>query len=70
MDLKFGLKKQVEYSALVIENFHDEEAGAFFFTSENAEKLIARHKEFQDSSVPSGNSMMANGVVAIGSVFR
>jgi uncharacterized protein YyaL (SSP411 family) len=59
------LEKAIEYSALVIENFHDEEAGAFFFTSENAEKLIARHKEFQDSSVPSGNSMMAMALLRL-----
>lgn len=59
------LEKAIEYSALVIENFHDKEAGAFFFTSKNAEKLIARHKEFQDSSVPSGNSMMAMALLRL-----
>ncbi len=59
------LQKAIEYSEFVVNHFHDEESGAFFFTSKNAEKLIARHKEFQDSSVPSGNSMMAMALLRL-----
>lgn len=59
------LQKAIEYSEFVVNHFHDEKSGAFFFTSKNAEKLIARHKEFQDSSVPSGNSMMAMALLRL-----
>ncbi|MDB4671371.1 thioredoxin domain-containing protein [Pirellulaceae bacterium] len=44
---------------LAIGKFHDENNHAFFYSANDAESLIARTKEFQDSSVPSGNSMMA-----------
>lgn len=44
--------------------FWDKSNGGFFFTAEDSEKLIVRTKEFNDSSIPSGNS------VAILSLFR
>jgi uncharacterized protein YyaL (SSP411 family) len=42
----------------IIEKFGDDEPG-FFFTGSDGERLIARTKDLQDSSVPSGNSMAA-----------
>lgn len=42
----------------MLEQFGDEEPG-LFFTSNDGERLIARTKDLQDSSVPSGNSMAA-----------
>ncbi len=35
----------------------DPEAGAFFLTADDAEKLLVRSKEFYDGAIPSGNSM-------------
>ena len=40
----------------MIEHFHDDAAGAFFFTADDAEALITRQKEFYDGAMPSGNS--------------
>ena len=50
--------KALEWTERVISEFHDEEHGGFFFSSRSSENLIANTKEYQDSSVPSGNSMM------------
>ena len=41
-------------------------AGGFFFTADDHERLIARHKDFQDSSVPSGNAMAATALLRLG----
>ena len=37
--------------------FWDSSIGAFFFTAEDAESLIARQKETYDGAIPSGNSV-------------
>jgi uncharacterized protein YyaL (SSP411 family) len=50
----------------MIEHFHDESGGGFYFTADDHEQLIARTKPFQDSSVPSGNSMAAYGLLKLG----
>jgi hypothetical protein len=41
----------------MIEQFWDTEAGGFFFTSRDHEKLISRIKDFYDNATPSGNSV-------------
>ena len=46
-------------SAYLIDQFWDEERGGFFFTSRHHEKLVARHKNYTDQSVPSGNATAA-----------
>ncbi len=38
----------------------------FYFTADDHELLIARTLSFQDSSVPSGNSMAATGLLSLG----
>ncbi len=40
--------------------------GGFYFTADDHEQLIARTTEFQDSAVPSGNSMAATGLLRLG----
>ncbi|MGI9515572.1 MAG: thioredoxin domain-containing protein [Pirellulaceae bacterium] len=40
--------------------------GGFYFTADDHEQLIARTTEFQDSAVPSGNSMAATGLMRLG----
>jgi uncharacterized protein YyaL (SSP411 family) len=42
-----------------IEHFFDEKGGAFFFTADDAEQLIARSKHPHDGAIPSGNSVHA-----------
>src|SRR5262249_54142639 len=40
--------------------------GGFFYTADDHEQLIARHKDIQDSSVPSGNALAATVLVRLG----
>ena len=40
--------------------FHDDEAGAYFFTAHDGERLIARTKSGADGSLPAGNSVAAH----------
>ena len=46
--------------------FWDEELGGFFFTAGDAEKLIVRSKEIYDGAIPSGNSVAALDLLAVG----
>lgn len=50
------LKYAIELTDIMIEDFWDWENGGFYFTSNNAEKLIARKKDVYDGAIPSGNS--------------
>jgi uncharacterized protein YyaL (SSP411 family) len=53
------IAEAVRLAELIIELYRDDERGGFFFTAKDHEPLIARQKDFYDSSVPSGNSMAA-----------
>lgn len=44
---------------LAIRHFADAEAGGFFLTADDGERLLARAKEVYDGAIPSGNSVMA-----------
>ncbi len=44
----------------MITDFWDEEAGGFYFTSNDHEELIVRNKDFFDNATPSGNSVGAD----------
>lgn len=55
-----------ELAGRMIESFRNRENGAFYFTGADHEKLIARTQEFQDSAVPSGNSMAATALIRLG----
>jgi uncharacterized protein YyaL (SSP411 family) len=50
----------------ILQQFADTEAGGFFYTAADHEQLISRHKDVQDSSVPSGNAMAATALVRLG----
>ena len=50
----------------MLDQFQDDAAGGFFYTGHNHEQLIARNKDFQDGSVPSGNSLAATLLVRLG----
>ncbi len=43
----------------VINHFHDEESGMFFYTSDEDEALIARKYEVMDNVIPASNSVLA-----------
>jgi uncharacterized protein YyaL (SSP411 family) len=59
------LIEAVALAEMVLEHFRDP-AGGFFYTADDHEQLIARHKDSHDSSVPSGNSMAAFGLLRLG----
>jgi uncharacterized protein YyaL (SSP411 family) len=46
--------------------FWDEEHSGFFFTAEDAEKLIVRQKEIYDGAIPSGNSVATLDLLRVG----
>lgn len=43
----------------VVNHFHDEESGLFFYTSDEDEALIARKYEVMDNVIPASNSVLA-----------
>jgi uncharacterized protein YyaL (SSP411 family) len=46
--------------------FWDESDGGFFFTADDAEKLLIRPKEIYDGAIPSGNSIAALDLIRMG----
>ncbi len=48
----------------MLQQFHDP-AGGFYFTAGDHEPLIARTKDLQDSSVPSGNALAATALLRL-----
>ena len=51
---------------ITITHYRDSAGGGFFFTADDAEKLIARSKNPRDSAIPSGNSVHAMNLVRLG----
>ena len=49
-----------EFADMTITEFWDENAGGFFFTSNDHEQLVVRNKDFYDNATPSGNSVAAD----------
>lgn len=58
-----------ELAAYIIENFYEEGASAFFFTSKKSEKLIARKFEVMDDVIPSSNSVLIRQLAKLGLIF-
>ncbi len=58
-----------ELADYVIDNFFEEGASAFFFTSKQAEKLIARKFEIMDDVIPSSNSVLIRQLSKLGLIF-
>ncbi|MGC2235345.1 MAG: thioredoxin domain-containing protein [Pyrinomonadaceae bacterium] len=54
------LREAKRLTDLMIAEFWDEEAGAFYFTANNHEELLIRTKDFYDNATPSGNSVAAD----------
>ena len=66
-DIKY-LRAALELQDQMINRFWDEDNGGFYFTSDNAEKLIARQKEIYDGAIPSGNSAAILNLLRIGRI--
>jgi hypothetical protein len=60
------LDDAVALAGKMIALFHDDASQGFFYTSSDHEELIARNKEAQDGSTPSGNSMAASALLRLG----
>ena len=48
-----------------IERYADSERGGFFETASDAERLVARRKDLEDTPIPAGNSSMAFGLLRL-----
>ncbi len=55
----------IELAEIMRKKFEDPDGG-FNYTASDHEQLIARSKDMADSSVPSGNSMAASGLLTLG----
>jgi uncharacterized protein YyaL (SSP411 family) len=53
------LQWATEIAAVLMDKFHDSEAGGFFFTAHDHERLIHRPKPGPDNATPSGNAVAA-----------
>lgn len=52
------------------DNFYDETAQFFSFTSKNDDPLIAKHFETEDNVIPASNSVMANNLFQLSRYFQ
>jgi len=59
------LNEAVALTEKLIEYYHDEKNGAFFFTASDAEKLVARSKDPRDGAIPAGNSVQAANLLRL-----
>lgn len=55
-----------ELNKIMISLFWDDAAGAFYFTADDAEKILVRKKDFVDGAYPSGNSVAMLNLVRLG----
>jgi len=53
-----ALKTALELADNTIDHFHDEKDGGFFFTADDGEEILFRHKDSYDGAIPSGNSVI------------
>jgi len=60
------LKTAVELQEIQNEYFWDYEQGGFYFTANDAEKLLTRSKDVYDGAIPSGNSTSFNNLLKLG----
>ncbi|MFX1368760.1 MAG: thioredoxin domain-containing protein [Promethearchaeota archaeon] len=59
------LELALELSEEQIEKFWDSKQGGFYFTSKDAEKLIARQRDAYDGALPSGNSVAMHNMIRL-----
>lgn len=56
----------IELADTLINNFYDENAGGFYFTAKDHEKLLYRPKTMLDEAVPSGNGIAVQVLLRLG----
>ncbi len=61
-DLHFA----IELADCLLDNFHDDDGGGFFFTSHDHETLIQRTKPLTDDALPAGNGIAAWSMARLG----
>lgn len=66
-DVKY-LKTALDLQSEMTELFWDDKNGGFYFTSNDAEELIVRHKEIYDGAIPSGNSVAMLNLLRLGRI--
>ncbi len=54
------LQAAIALTESILDRFHDAQNGGFYQTAEDHEKLVARRKDFVDSAIPAGNSLVAD----------
>ncbi|HML05934.1 MAG TPA: thioredoxin domain-containing protein [Methanobacterium sp.] len=55
----------LSFTATLFDHFWDLETGGFYFTPNDAPKLLVRKKEIYDGAIPSGNSIMMLNLLKI-----
>lgn len=60
------IDEAVRLADLVLRHFADPQAAGLFYTADDHERLIARNKDFHESSVPSGNAVAATALLRLG----
>ena len=60
--------RRFELAEMLLAHFLDRHSGGFFFTADDQQPQtpLARQKQWQDSSTPSGNSLAAMALVRLG----
>jgi uncharacterized protein YyaL (SSP411 family) len=51
------LQRALDLNAMMLEHFWDGEGGGFYFTADDADRVLVRKKEIYDGAVPSGNAV-------------
>ncbi|MEM7033936.1 MAG: thioredoxin domain-containing protein [Chloroflexota bacterium] len=62
------LEEAIALNAELETYFWDEDAGAFYFTPDDGETLIARQKVIYDGAIPSGNSIAMMNLLRLGRI--
>ncbi|MCH7859197.1 MAG: thioredoxin domain-containing protein [Candidatus Marinimicrobia bacterium] len=60
------LETALALNAIMLDQFWDDEGGGFFFTADDGEALLVRHKDIYDGAIPSGNSVAAMNLLRLG----
>lgn len=63
------LSEAKSLSEYVLENFSNENQELLYYTSVNDSPLIVRKSEFSDREIPASNSVMANNLYKLGSLY-
>ena len=59
------LERARDLAERMVKDFHDSDAGGFFNTAHDHEKLVVRMRDGQDGAIPSANAMAARALVRL-----